>query len=113
MKMKPEGRDTSYDGGKYGTLLVPTKGVSKPVTGSGLNSREGFAAVTSSQSGKDEPRSSLEREDAQAHFQEDVVDRGTGGTPRKRMKIMRGLNANFRSLNFILYTTENPEGKKK
>lgn len=32
---------------------------------------------------------------------------------RKRMKIMRGLYANFRSLNFILYTTENPEGKKK
>lgn len=62
MKMRPEGRDKSYDGGKYGTLLAPTKGVSKPVTGSGLNSREGFAAVTSSQSGKDEPRSPLERE---------------------------------------------------
>ena len=38
---------------------------------------------------------------------------GQEDLPRKRMKITRGLYANFRSLNFILYTTENPESKKK
>ena len=73
MKIKPEGRDKSYDEGKYDTLLAPTKRVSKPVTGSGLDSRDGFAAVTSSQSGKDEPRSLLQREGT-----------CTGPVPRRR-----------------------------
>lgn len=31
--------------------------------------------------------------------------------PGKRVKIMRGPYANFRSLHFLLHTTETPEGK--
>ena len=62
MKIKPEGSDKPHDGGKYGTLLAPTEGVPKPVTGSGQGGREGFSAVTTSQSGKDEPGSLLGRE---------------------------------------------------
>lgn len=38
--------------------------------------------------------------------------RGVGDKlPRKRPKIKRGPYANFRSLNFIFRTTENPEGR--
>lgn len=62
MKIKPEGSDKPQDGGKYGTLLASTEGVPKPVIGSGQGGREGFSAVTTSQSGKGEPGSLLGRQ---------------------------------------------------
>ena len=101
MKIKPEGRDKSYDGGKYGALSAPTKGCLSQWLAVGWTA--GKASLLSPQASQvkmSQDASWKEWEHAQAQFQEDVVDRGAGGTAKEEDENHEGSVCQFQKFEF-------------